>query len=88
MLEDGHLRDVKVVQGPPVFAQAALDAVKQWRYSPFLLDGKPVKTPTRITVDFGYRPGRGRGSVKRPPFGHRAGRANNERIPSDRPTND
>ncbi|MGA9641050.1 MAG: TonB family protein [Terriglobales bacterium] len=59
VLEDGHLRDVKVVQGPPVFAQAALDAVKQWRYSPFLLDGKPVKTPTRITVDFKLPSGSG-----------------------------
>lgn len=52
VMEDGSLRDVKVVQGPPVFTVSALDAVKQWRYKPFVLDGKAVKSPMRIMVDF------------------------------------
>lgn len=52
VMEDGSLRDLKVVQGPPVFTVSALDAVKQWRYKPFVLDGKPVKSPMRIMVDF------------------------------------
>lgn len=52
VMEDGSLRDLKVVQGEPVLAQSAVEAVKQWRYQPFVLDGKPVKTETRITVDF------------------------------------
>jgi TonB family protein len=50
--EDGTVRDVKVVQGPAVLVSSALDAVKQWRYKPFMLDGKAVKSPMRITVDF------------------------------------
>jgi TonB family protein len=52
VMEDGSLHDLKVVQGDAGLAQAALDAVKQWRYQPFLLDGKPVKRETTITVDF------------------------------------
>jgi TonB family protein len=50
--EDGSVRDLKVVQGQPVFVGAALDAVKQWRYKPFVLDGKTVPRPMRISVDF------------------------------------
>jgi TonB family protein len=52
VMEDGSLHDLKVVQGDAGLAQAALDAVKQWRYQPFLLDGKPMKRETTITVDF------------------------------------
>lgn len=52
VMEDGSVHDLKVVQGDAVLAQSALEAVKQWRYQPFLLDGKPVKKETTITVDF------------------------------------
>ncbi len=52
VMEDGSVRDVKVVQGPPVFTASAIEAVKQWRYKPFILDGKAVKSPMRIMVDF------------------------------------
>lgn len=52
VMEDGRIHDLKVVQGDSALAQAALEAVKQWRYQPFLLDGKPVKRETTITVDF------------------------------------
>ncbi len=50
--EDGRVRDVKVIEGPPLLAQSAVDAVKLWRYKPYELDGKPVKNEIRITVDF------------------------------------
>lgn len=50
--EDGSVRDLRVVQGQPVFVEAAVDAVKQWRYKPFVLDGKVVPRPMRISVDF------------------------------------
>lgn len=50
--EDGSVRDLRVVQGQPVFVGAAMDAVKQWRYKPFVLDGKIVPRPMRISVDF------------------------------------
>jgi protein TonB len=37
---------------PPLLNQAALDAVKQWRYRPYLLNGNPVEVETQITVHF------------------------------------
>jgi TonB family protein len=50
--EDGSVHDVKVVKGAPEFAPSAVEAVKQWRYRPFQLDGKPVSTTLQINVDF------------------------------------
>lgn len=50
--EDGTLRDIGVVHGSPVLAAAAVDAVKQWRYTPSLLGGKPVPVEKQITVVF------------------------------------
>jgi len=52
VMEDGTVRDVKVVEGSPVLAQSAVDAVKHWRYKPYELDGKPVKNEIGISVDF------------------------------------
>lgn len=50
--ENGLLEDVKVVSGHALLAQAAIDAVRQWRYRPYLLNGKPVRMQTKITVNF------------------------------------
>jgi TonB family protein len=50
--EDGNVRDLKVVSGHPVLARAAQDAVAQWRYRPYLLNGKPVSMATEIKLDF------------------------------------
>ena len=50
--EDGRVGDVKILDGPSVLAPAAVDAVKSWKYRPFLLDGKPIKRETKITIDF------------------------------------
>jgi protein TonB len=52
VMEDGRVRNLKLVEGSPVLAQSAMDAVKQWRYKPFLLDGKPTKRETTVTIDF------------------------------------
>jgi TonB family protein len=52
VMEDGTVRDIKVVEGSPVLARSAVEAVKHWRYKPYELDGKPVKNDTRIKVDF------------------------------------
>ncbi len=52
IMENGTVRDVKVVEGSPVLAQSAVKAVKHWRYQPYVRDGKPVKNETRITIDF------------------------------------
>jgi TonB family protein len=50
--EDGTVRDLKVINGDPLLAQAAMDAVAQWRYRPYLLNGAPVSMKTEITLIF------------------------------------
>ncbi len=50
--EDGTVREVAVTSGPPLLAKAAVQAVKQWRYQPFLLNGKPVSIHNQITIQF------------------------------------
>jgi protein TonB len=50
--EKGTVEDVKVVSGPPLLTAAAIDAVRQWRYSPFLLNGKPVKMQKQVSISF------------------------------------
>ena len=49
---DGNINGLQVVSGSPYFVQAALEAVRQWRYRPTLLDGEPVEVETTITVIF------------------------------------
>jgi protein TonB len=49
---DGTMRNLRVVSGPPLLAGLALDAVKQWRYQPTLLNGTPVEVVTEIDVVF------------------------------------
>jgi TonB family protein len=48
----GEVDDLKLVSGDPMLAQAAMDAVRQWRYSPYSLNGTPIPKPTRITISF------------------------------------
>jgi TonB family protein len=50
--ENGQLENIKVASGHAMLAQAAIDAVRQWRYRPYLLNGKPVRMQTKITVNF------------------------------------
>lgn len=54
VMEDGTVGSVRVIDGPPVFAKPAVEAVKQWRYKPFELDGKPVKNEIGITLHFKF----------------------------------
>jgi periplasmic protein TonB len=49
---DGSIGNLKVLGGPPLLQTAALDAVKQWRYKPTLLNGQPVEVVTEIDVNF------------------------------------
>jgi|SRR5579864_332666 len=49
---DGHINALEVVSGSPFFVQAAVDAVRQWRYRPTMLNGEPVEVETTITVVF------------------------------------
>ncbi|MGA2235000.1 MAG: TonB family protein [Terriglobales bacterium] len=50
--KEGNVVNLKVLSGDPVLAQAALEAVRQWRYKPYYLDGDPVEIQTQITVNF------------------------------------
>lgn len=49
---DGSIQDLQVVTGYPMLVPAAIQAVKQWRYRPYLLNGQPVEVETTITVIF------------------------------------
>jgi TonB family protein len=49
---DGSIKKVKVVSGHPMLTNAAVEAVKQWRYRPTLLNGQPVETDTQVLVNF------------------------------------
>ena len=49
---DGNIKKVKVVSGHPMLTSAAVEAVKQWRYRPTLLNGQPVETETQVLVNF------------------------------------
>jgi protein TonB len=48
----GELTDLKVVSGDPILIPAALEAVRQWRYSPPLLNSEPLEIKTTIVVPF------------------------------------
>jgi periplasmic protein TonB len=50
--KEGFVDEMKVVAGHPLLTQAAVDAVKEWRYRPTLLNGEPVAVITTITVSF------------------------------------
>lgn len=50
--KDGVIENLRVEAGPTMLQQAALDAVAQWRYRPFLLNGSPVEVETTINVVF------------------------------------
>ena len=47
---DGTIRSLEIVSGDPIFYQSALDAVRQWRYKPTILNGQTVEIDTHITV--------------------------------------
>jgi protein TonB len=53
--KDGNIQNLQVVGGHPMLAPAAIEAVKHWRYKPFLLNGQPVEVETTVTVTFRVR---------------------------------
>jgi len=48
----GNIENLRVMSGHPMLVQSALDAVKQWKYRPYILNGEPVEVETTITVNF------------------------------------
>jgi periplasmic protein TonB len=49
---DGNIQDLHVLSGPTILSAAAREAVKQWRFRPYLQSGLAVETEARITVNF------------------------------------
>src|SRR5438876_766722 len=52
--KEGTIENLKVITGHPLLIQAAIDAVKQWRYKPTMLNNEPVPVVTTITVNFAF----------------------------------
>jgi protein TonB len=50
--EHGQIMEVKVISGPPLLIQAAMDAVRKWRYEPTYLNEEPVPVQLNVTVTF------------------------------------
>lgn len=48
----GDIENLHLISGHPMLAPAAIDAVKQWKYKPYVLNGEPVEVETQITVNF------------------------------------
>ncbi len=50
--KDGTIENLQLISGHPMLAPAAIEAVKQWKYKPYLLNGEPVEVETQIQVNF------------------------------------
>jgi periplasmic protein TonB len=49
---EGRIENLQVVSGHPLLVKVAIDAVRQWRYRPYVLNGEPVEVETQVTVNF------------------------------------
>jgi TonB family protein len=50
--KEGNVGNIQLINGHPLLAPAAIEAVKQWKYKPFLLDGVPLEVESQVTVNF------------------------------------
>jgi TonB family protein len=50
--KDGSIQELQVLSGPGILATAAREAVRQWHFKPYLVNGQAVETQARITVNF------------------------------------
>jgi protein TonB len=50
--KDGNIQNLQLISGHPMLAPAAIEAVKQWKYKPYLLNGEPVEVETQVQVNF------------------------------------
>jgi protein TonB len=50
--KQGNIENLQLVRGHPMLAPAAIDAVRQWHYKPYLLNGQPVEVETTVTITF------------------------------------
>ena len=49
---DGTVQDAKFMQGSLAFARVAIDGVKRWKFSPYLMNGRPASVQTQLTINF------------------------------------
>lgn len=52
---DGRMESVRVLSGPDELQQSALDAVRQWTYKPYFLNGQPVEVETIINIIYSLK---------------------------------
>ena len=52
--ETGDVEEAEVISGNPILADAAVHAVKKWKFKPFIKNGKPVKVSTKVPIDFAF----------------------------------
>ena len=50
--DDGTVQDAKFLQGSLAFARTAIDGVKQWKFKPYIMNGRPVSVQTTMTMGF------------------------------------
>ena len=50
--KDGTIENLRLISGHPMLAPAAIEAVRQWRYKPYMLNGEPVAVETQVQVNF------------------------------------
>jgi protein TonB len=50
--KDGSIQNLRLISGHPMLAPAAIEAIKQWKYKPYILNGEPVEVETTITFNF------------------------------------
>ena len=48
----GTMENVRAISGHPMLVPAAIEAVSQWRYRPYILNSEPIEVETQITVNF------------------------------------
>ena len=50
--KSGTIENLRVISGPAMLQQAAIDSVRNWRYRPYMLNGQPVEVETTVNVVF------------------------------------
>jgi TonB family protein len=65
--QTGEVQNVQLISGDPALASSAIEAVKQWHYKPYVLNGEPATVFTKVTLDYKLSPS-GEGVVRDAPI--------------------
>ena len=52
--ETGDVESVELISGDPILAKSAIDAVKKWKFKPFIKNGKPITVSTKLPFNFAF----------------------------------